>query len=175
MRLLLIFVLSCFVVDFGYCQGKNISIPVLKENIPINDLLDSILIPQNHPNSFNDEKPLADSCIVIQLHKGTNNIFFRIKATSREQVNISLNLTSTDERQRVGYFNYKRYKIFVVGDKDNFYGFFKPTKAFETFPFIYAVDLKKLSISDLTVDFKAVWNYDYKDGLFSRYWLVPIH
>jgi len=175
MRLLLILVLACFAIELGYCQEKNISIPILKGSIQVNNLIDSVLIPQNHPNSFNDEKPLADSCIVIHLHKGTNSIFFLIKATSREQTNISLNLCSSGEKQKFGCFNYKRYKIFVIGDNGNFYGFFKPTKAFETFPFLYAIDLKKLSIHDLAVDFKAVWDYDYKDGRFSRYWFVSQH
>jgi hypothetical protein len=151
-------------LSFGYAQSREkIAIPVLKEDKRIDQLMDIVLNPKNEDKFERVKSPIDSSCFIIDFLKDGDNYFsIQIEKNTKPVTNILLNGMEI-EKDHVGYFQYRKHKIFVWADV-GFYDFFNKTSETKTFDFVY-----KLQNPDALGNeyFLAIWHYQYKNSHFS--------
>jgi hypothetical protein len=156
---LLLFLLS---LGFTFCYGQStekISIPVLKESKKIDQLMDIVLNPKNAGKSEGVENS-ANNCFMIDFLKdGNNNFSIEIDKTTKPITNILINGMEI-EKDHVGYFQYRQYKIFVWADQ-GFYDFFNKTSVTKTFDFVYKLQNPEPLGNEYSL---ATWHYQYRNG-----------
>ncbi|MBS1530705.1 MAG: hypothetical protein JSU01_10380 [Bacteroidetes bacterium] len=160
----------CYQASFG--QSKELlSIPVLKESKSIDSLLDIVLDPNTHPNLGYNSKPLQDSCLYVGSWRAPNaGIHFTFITGSIRQINYIINVWA-EKKTLTGYFEYKKVKVFVPGYK-NFREFFADAANVADLQFIYRLENTKDGPPDgLIPQGSRQWDFEYKAGRFSRWYI----
>lgn len=151
-----------FGIKFCYSQSsKCIAVPILKESEKIDNLMDEVLNPKNAHRR--DTQASSDSCYWIYFFKAndTNHFIFQIEKNPKSVINVLIN--NTISNLNVGYFQYKKYKIFVEPDP-GLYDFFNKTSRTQTFDFIYKLE----STQPLGHSYyQDIWHYQYEGNRLS--------
>jgi hypothetical protein len=125
-------------LNFGYCQTKKlICLPVLKESIQIDSLIDFMLSNPQIVDVSDSLSKSKDDWIELFMNKPEGQTFeFFLDVESRTNMNININVITRDKSALYGYFLYKRYKVFVW-TLDHFDNFFAKTSENKSYKFIF--------------------------------------
>ena len=129
----IILVLLCLTIGFSCnCWGQDTiqkSIPMLKESAKVDSFIMHII---NIPDKEKASKD--DSCLLLNLtyHSSANFIQGLYALNNRRTI---FGFADFENDGNVGYFEFKKYLIFVYGDK-YLKQFFKPTNVKRQFNFI---------------------------------------
>ncbi len=106
-------------------------------------------------------KPSQDSCLSIFLIKSNDKYFsFQVEENTKSDINKIANLGAN-----FGYFQYKKYKVFVL-TRDYFYDFFDKTTDILSFNFIYKTP--NIKYNPREENYLNIWHYKYENGRFSE-------